>query len=92
MRGKVMNFKVLKIVTGLMVGFAAVFVASKTLATVSSTTTQTSAALGNGVTTSYTIGFSFEDNDHITVYLQEESVSPYTICAPNCSSIIFFAS
>jgi hypothetical protein len=47
-------------------------------ATLSATTTQTTTALGNGVTVLYTIGFTYLANSHIEVYRQDESVSPYT--------------
>lgn len=47
-------------------------------ATITSTTNETVCALGNGVTTNYTIGFSFKDNDHIEVYNEDQSTTPYT--------------
>ncbi len=46
--------------------------------TISSTTTQTVTALGNGVTTNFTIGFTFQRNSHLRVYQQDESVTPFT--------------
>lgn len=46
-------------------------------ATVSDLDTQTITALGNGVTTNYTIGFTFHDNDHVVVYREEQSSTPY---------------
>jgi hypothetical protein len=48
-------------------------------ATVSDTDVRTVTALGNGVTTNYTIGFTFQDNDDVEVYLEDESTTPYTI-------------
>lgn len=47
-------------------------------ATLSDQGSQTTCGLGNGVTTSYTIGFSFVDNDHIHVYLENRAVTPYS--------------
>lgn len=46
--------------------------------TISSTTVETTTALGNGVTTDFVIGFTFQDNDHIQVTLIDQSMTPYT--------------
>lgn len=56
----------------------AVYPTSRLQATVSNQTTKTVTALGNGVTVNYTIGFTFQDNDDVHVYLQDESVTPFT--------------
>lgn len=45
-------------------------------ATISNPAVQTVTALGTGATTNYTIGFPFQSNDQIRVYLQDESSSP----------------
>lgn len=47
--------------------------------TISATTVRTITGLGDGSNTDHTIGFTFQDNDHIEVYVQDESVSPYTL-------------
>lgn len=47
--------------------------------TISSTTVKTVTALGNGVNLNHVIGFPFQSNDHIEVYVQDESVTPYTL-------------
>jgi hypothetical protein len=53
-------------------------VAPLAVATLSDPDVRTVSALGNGATVNYTIGFSFQDNDEVTVYLQDESVTPFT--------------
>ena len=47
-------------------------------ATISNISTKTISAVGNGSTTNYTIGFSFQANSQIKVYLQNNSVTPRT--------------
>jgi hypothetical protein len=53
-------------------------VAPLAVATLSDPDVRTVSALGNGATVNYTIGFTFQDNDEVTVYLQDESVTPFT--------------
>lgn len=50
----------------------------KALSIVSNPATETTTALGNGVTTDYTIGFTFLAQSDVHVYLQSEAVSPFT--------------
>lgn len=52
--------------------------ASLGYATLSDQGAQTTCGAGNGVTTNYSIGFSFLDNDHIHVYLEDRSSAPYS--------------
>lgn len=47
-------------------------------ATITDTDVQTITAMGNGVTTNYTIGFTFTDNDDVQVWLEDQSTTPYT--------------
>jgi hypothetical protein len=47
--------------------------------TLTATTVRTVTGLGNGVTTDYTIGFSFQANNQIEVYVINEGVTPHTI-------------
>lgn len=47
-------------------------------ATITNQTMQTLTALGNGVTTNYTIGFPFQYNSQIVAYIQSEAAVPYT--------------
>jgi len=51
---------------------------NRALAVITDTTVQTTSALGNGSNTSFAIGFTFFDNDHLNVYLQDETTTPYT--------------
>lgn len=60
---------------GLVLGIAT----HSAMGTVSSTTTQTITANGNGATTNYTIGFPFLDNNHIVVQREDTSVTPHTL-------------
>jgi hypothetical protein len=61
---------------GLLAGTAAIV--NRANATITSTNTKTTTALGNGVTTNYTIGFTFQANSEVRVYLQSEAATPYT--------------
>lgn len=47
--------------------------------TVTSQVVRSVTALGNGSNTNHTIGFPFQDNDHIEVYVQNEGVTPFTL-------------
>ncbi len=58
-----------------LIGLALAFI-PKAFSTVSSTTSQTTTAVGDGSTTvCYTIGFTFQDNDNLKVYRVQNSVS-----------------
>lgn len=46
---------------------------------VTSQVVRTVTALGNGSNTNHTIGFPFQDNDHIEVWVEDQSVTPYTL-------------
>ena len=46
---------------------------------VTSQVVRTVTALGNGSNTNHTIGFPFQDNDHIEVYVEQQSADPYTL-------------
>lgn len=50
---------------------------SRAWSTLSNQSTHTITALGNGSTSTFTIGFPFFDNNQIKVYLRDESSSPY---------------
>lgn len=68
-----------KILVALALGLPVALLPSlRSEAVVSDTDTQTITALGNGVTTNYTIGFTFQDNDTVHVYREEQSTTPYT--------------
>lgn len=56
----------------------AVMVCSPASAVLTDTDVKTISALGNGVTVNFTLGFSFQSNSQVDVYLQDESVSPFT--------------
>lgn len=57
---------------------ALVAVPTPSHATLSNLNTRTVTSLGNGVTTNFTIGFVFQSNADLQVWLQDESASPYT--------------
>ena len=61
-----------------LIGVAVVVPMFKAGATISSTTTETVSALGNGSTTNFTIGFTFQSVSQVAVWLQDESTTPYT--------------
>lgn len=68
-----------KIVIALLLCIPAVIVPINVArSTVSNQSVKTITALGNGVTTNFTIGFVFQAATDITVTLQDESVTPYT--------------
>lgn len=71
------NLKI-KWITGLVLALAALSSFAPGLATITGTTTKTISTLGNGVTTNYTIGFTFLANADLEVYLRDESVTPAT--------------
>lgn len=47
--------------------------------TVTSTVVRTVTGVGNGINLTHVIGFPFQANSHIEVYLQNEGVTPYTL-------------
>lgn len=53
-------------------------IAADSHSTITNQTVITSSALGNSSTTNFTIGFPFQANSQIRVYLQDESSAPYT--------------
>jgi hypothetical protein len=72
----------------LKLGFVAVLVicgilAYPSRAIVTNTSVQTTTALGNGLTTDFTIGFDFQNNDQVSVILVDETTTPvvYTTIA-----------
>lgn len=75
------KFKKLAIGVALALGVVGIWRAAD--ATITSTTVKSSSSLGNGVTTNYTIGFTFQANSVIRVYLQSESTTPYVRTAIN---------
>lgn len=56
-----------------------ILLAMPSYATISSTTTRTITATGNGSTTTYTIGFTFQDNTEVVVYKITESTGVATL-------------
>lgn len=50
----------------------------KAEATVSNTATSVTSALGNSSNQNFTVTFTFQDNDDLQVWLQDESTVPYT--------------